>query len=451
MLNPKEGPQLRVGLITGAREVRFTLAGRFTTPSGESVSEVTYTASASGGAVRLEGESVSAMRVIVFTPTDLDSCRFTVHGVKIGIGFHWERAEPQQFQGTLRLLANADGLTLINELPLEAYLVSVICSEMSASCPTEFLRVHAVVSRGWLLAQLKKREGATTQKAPASQDGLAEEELIRWYGRESHSDFDVCADDHCQRYQGISKAFSSAAFDAVHDTRGKVLAYGGDICDARYSKCCGGMTEIYSAVWEDEDVPYLKPIYDGPGSDAPGYRLPLSVDPNAEDWITSSPLAYCEMPTSDLLARVLPGFDQETRDFYRWQVHYSQDELSEILGARLGMEFGRLLSLVPLDRGESGRIVKLRIVGEKRTLVIGKELEIRRALSRSHLYSSAFVVRPTMERSSNYPTRFTLIGAGWGHGVGLCQIGAAVMADREHKYEEILAHYFHGTAITDLY
>lgn len=450
-MNPRQEPLIRVGLITGAREVRFTLTGRFTTASGEALGEGAYTASAEGGVVRLAGDEVLTMPAIVLEPADFDSCRFTVHGVTIGIGFHWERAESQQFQGSLKLEANAAALTLINELPLEAYLVSVISSEMSASCPAEFLRVHAVVSRSWLLAQLEKRGTARTQQAASPQPGLAEEELIRWYDRESHNDFDVCADDHCQRYQGISKAFSGGAFDAVHDTRGKVLTYGGDICDARYSKCCGGMSENYSAVWEDQDVPYLKQIYDGPGSEPPGYRLPLSVDANAEDWIASSPLAYCGMPTSDLLARVLPGFDQETRDFYRWRVDYSQEELSQMLGARLGLELGRVHSLMPLERGESGRIVKLRITAEKRTLIIGKELEIRRALSRSHLYSSAFVVQPTPDSSGSFPPRFTLIGAGWGHGVGLCQIGAAVMADLGHAYEDILAHYFRDTAIKGLY
>lgn len=460
-------PVIRVGLMTAAREIRFTISGAFINADGKAVKEGAYAASSENGAVRLQGETSSTSPAIKLTPTDFDSCRFTVQGVKIGLNFHWEREESQQFQGTLGIEANSDGLTLVNELPLECYLISVISSEMSASCPPEFLRAHSIVSRSWLLAQLHKR-GRTllttlaqlhkrdpsllkTRGGAAEPSAASDDELIRWYDRESHRDFDVCADDHCQRYQGISKAFSQAAFDAVRDTRGKVLVYGDDVCDARYSKSCGGMTEIYSAVWEDEDVPYLKPVYDGPGSEAPGHRLPLSVEVNAEDWISSSPLAYCGMVTSDLVARILPGFDQETRDFYRWEIDYSQEELNEILRARLGIDFGRVRALVPLDRGESGRIIKLKIVGEKRTLVIGKELEIRRALSKSHLYSSAFIVQASREQPSDYPSRFKLIGAGWGHGVGFCQIGAAVMADRGHGHEEILFHYFAGVEISEIY
>jgi len=437
-------PLIQVGLITGARAVTFELAGRFVNSHGLAIEKGTYTASVDRGLVRLRGDSLTPASEIVFAPSDFDSCRFTVHGIKIGIDFHWEREESQQFQGGLKLLADGDRITLINELPLEAYLVSVISSEMSASCPPELLRAHAIVSRSWLIAT---QTPAVTQ----SQTEISDDEIIRWYDRESHRDFDVCADDHCQRYQGISKAFSEAAFDAVHSTRGRVLVYGDEICDARYSKSCGGMTEIYSAVWQDIDVPYLKSIYDGPGSEAPGHRLPLSVEANAEDWIVSSPLAYCGMATPVLLARILTGFDQETRDFYRWRVEYSQEELSEILRSRLGIDFGRVRALAAIERGESGRIIKLRIVGEKRTLVIGKELEIRRALSRSHLYSSAFVVRAALADLSDYPAQFSLIGAGWGHGVGLCQIGAAVMADRSHSHDEILARYFGGATVRSLY
>lgn len=446
-MNIDAEPMIKVGLVTGAREVKFALAGRFVNADGESAREGDYTASAENGAVRLQDESVTTS--FMLSPTDFDSCRFTAYGVKIGIDFHWEREESQQFQGQLKLIADGDGLTLINELPLESYLVSVISSEMSASCPTELLRAHALVSRSWLLAQLSK--GASDSTPASVQSEGSGEELIRWYDRESHRDFDVCGDDHCQRYQGISKAFSQASFDAVRDTRGRVLVYGDEICDARYSKSCGGMTEIYRAAWEDKDVPYLLSVYDVPGSDPSGYRMPLSVEANAEAWMTSSPPAYCGVVTRELLARIVPAFDQETRDFYRWRVDYSQEELSEILHARLGVDFGRVRALEPLERGQSGRIIKLRIIGEKRKLIIGKELEIRRALSRSHLYSSAFVVRSMRGHLSDYPARFTLIGAGWGHGVGLCQIGAAVMADRGHSHEEILAHYFRGATVRDLY
>ena len=446
-MNIDQEPTIRVGLITGAREVKFAFAGRFVAGEGESANEGEHTACAENGGVKLDG--VSKSRELSLSPVDFDSCRFTVHGVKIGIDFHWEREESQQFQGKLKLAADGDSLTLINELPVESYLVSVISSEMSASCPAELLRAHAVASRSWLLAQLEGTASGSTQAS--AQNQASEGELIRTYGRESHRGFDVCADDHCQRYQGISKAFSLAAFDAVRDTRGKVLSYDDEICDTRYSKSCGGMTEVYRTAWEDKDVPYLTSVYDVPGSEPSGYRMPLSTEGNAEAWITSSPPAYCGVVTPELLARIVPAFDQETPDFYRWRVELSQEELSEILRSRLDVDFGRIRGLKPLERGESGRIIRLRIIGEKRTLVIGKELEIRRALSRSHLYSSAFVVRAAQGNLSDYPARFTLIGAGWGHGVGLCQIGAAVMADRGHSYEEILSHYFKVAEIRELY
>ena len=434
-----------------ATAVRFALEGAFVTDDRRPVKAGIYTVSPENGAVRLEGETAISAPTIALTPVDFDSCRFIVHNVKVGIDFHWQREQTEQFQGTLKLIPSGNGVTLINELPLESYLVSVISSEMSASCPPEFLRAHAIVSRSWLLAQLRRADPAASTLTRAAQGDGSDEEIIRWYSRDNHQNFDVCADDHCQRYQGISKALSETAFAAVRDTKGQALMYGDDVCDARYSKCCGGMTESYSAAWGDRDVPYLKPVFDGPGTIAPGYRLPLSIDANAEDWITESPLAYCGMPTPELLANILPGLDQETRDFYRWRVDYSQDELCSILLSKLGVDFGRLRALVPIERGESGRIIRLRIAGEKRTLVIGKELEIRRALSRSHLYSSAFVIQVAGGEPSEYPARFSLIGAGWGHGVGLCQIGAAVMADREYRHQEILSHYFSGTTIKTLY
>ncbi|HLF83338.1 MAG TPA: SpoIID/LytB domain-containing protein [Blastocatellia bacterium] len=446
-MNIDREPTIRVGLLTGVRDVRLALTGRFVTAGGEPANEGDFTASAEHGAVKLDG--VTGSPEITLSPADFDSCRFTVHGVKIGIDFHWEREETQQFQGASRLVADGDSLTLINELPLESYLVSVISSEMSASCPAELLRAHAVVSRSWLLAQLGRATSDSTQESARSKG--SEDELIRWYDRESLLRFDVCADDHCQRYQGIGKAFSQAAFEAVRDTRGKVLVYDDEICDARYSKSCGGMTEVYRAAWEDKDVPYLSSVYDVPGIEPSGYRMPLSVEANAEVWITSSPPAYCGVVTRELLARIVPAFDQETPDFYRWRIDYSQEELSELLRSRLEVDFGRVRALEPVERGQSGRLVRLRIVGEKRTLVIGKELEIRRALSRSHLYSSAFVIRAARGHLSDYPARFTLIGAGWGHGVGMCQIGAAVMADRGHSHQEILSHYFAGAKISELY
>ena len=438
-------PEIRVGLISGANQARFALSGHFDS-DGRTIVEGDHVACAEGGAVKIAG--LAPAPKISLSPSDFKSCRFTVHDVKIGIEFHWERLESQHFQGKLTLVADGDRLTIINELPLESYLISVISSEMSAACPVELLRAHAIVSRSWLLSQLER------DSTPALKRGVdivgSSEEIIRWYDRESHRGFDVCADDHCQRYQGIGKAFSQSAFDAVRDTSGKALVYDDEICDTRYSKSCGGVTEEYRAAWEDKEIPYLASIYDGEDEQPSEYRMPLTLEENAEAWITASPPACCGMVSRELLIRIVPDFDQKTLDSFRWRVEYSQDELCEILRSRYGLDFGAIRGLKALERGLSGRIIKLRIDGEKRSLVIGKELEIRRGLSRSHLYSSAFVVR-AKQSSSVYPTGFSIIGAGWGHGVGLCQIGAAVLADRGTTHQAILSHYFKSGELVDLY
>ena len=470
MIGFEREPTIQVGLITGAQSARITLHGRFSVNDSFTFPAGDYTVTLAGGLIRIAGAVTLAATALKISPANLDACRITVHDVTIGIDFHWQRKEAQQVQGALRLKADARGLMLVNQLPLEAYLVSVISSEMSASCPPELLRAHAIVSRSWLLAQLQQsankpqtpRAGQAAADNPAADDMVeaaagrrppAERaEIIRWYDRESHTSFDVCADDHCQRYQGITKAFSEAAFDAVHDTRGKALVWQDEICDARYSKSCGGMTEVFGAAWEDRDVAYLAAVYDGDDpDDITAYSQPLTVEANAEQWIEASPPAFCNTDASQLLERILPGFDQATLDFYRWRVTYGNDELREIINARLGIDVGRIKAIEPLERGQSGRLVKLRIAGQLRTLTIGKELEIRRTFSRSHLYSSAFVVRAEGDSASDYPPAFTLLGAGWGHGVGLCQIGAAVMAERGYAHGAILAHYFRGAALRALY
>ena len=457
-------PLIRVGLMAKAWQARITLSGRYVTDADEALAAGEYVARFDDAGMVLAGEAsgvqTSGVKSLRLSPTDFEACRVTVHDVTIGVDFHWQRQEAQQFQGALLIKAADDGLTIINELPLEAYLVSVISSEMSASCPPELLRAHAVVSRSWLLAQLAQ-SGETARACGADgqtsasdhhSDGASGEasplEIIRWYGRESHADFDVCADDHCQRYQGISKAFAPEAFNAVRDTRGKAMMWRDEICDTRYSKSCGGVTEVYGAAWEARDVPYLAAVYDG-AADISAYAMPLTAEANAEVWIHATPPAFCNTHSKELLARILPGFDQETSDFYRWRVRYAADELRAIVTSRLGVDVGRIRSLEPLERGQSGRIIRLRITGDRRVLVIGKELEIRRALSRSHLYSSAFVVET--ETGGDYPQSFTLIGAGWGHGVGLCQIGAAVMADSGYAHGEILTHYFPGAQMRSLY
>ena len=403
---------LSVGLAESQSVVDVELiGGSFTDQAGKR-----YTA----GRHRLENE-------VTLMPSEPASSCFALPEVKIGIGFHWERKERQVFRETLRLVKRAGGFSVINDVSLEEYVTSVISSEMSASCPLELLKAHAVISRSWLWFPK-----AHPPKQRAKQSSRDPHEILRWYGREAHADFDVCADDHCQRYQGITKVFAPAAAEAVRATSGQFLRYEGSICDARFAKSCGGITERYATAWEDEAVPYLVSVYDGPGK---------PQTDNLERWIRSSPPAYCNTDDNELLSQILPGFDQETRDFYRWQIQYSVDEVSELIKARLGVDLGRVSDIEPLMRGSSGRIYRLKLSGDRDYVIIGKELEIRRALSRSHLYSSAFVV-------DKQAGRFTLTGAGWGHGVGLCQIGAAVMANQGKSYQEILQHYYHGTTVS---
>jgi SpoIID/LytB domain protein len=453
VVSVNQEPMIRVGLMAGdsaARTLELTLRGRYKTQCGEELEGGDYVVSNDGGSVRLSGDPFITAPRIALTPIAFDASRATVHGVTIGVDFHWQRRESQDVQGSLIFTPQSDRLMVVNELPLEAYIVSVISSEMSASAPGELLRAHAIVSRSWLLAQMTNRYKGTSdqvhKEGPITYAG-SEAQMIRWWDRENHADFDVCADDHCQRYQGISKAFSQEAFEAVRDTRGRVLMWGEEICDARYSKSCGGMTEEFRAAWEDRDVPYLQAVYDGEDQAS----RTLKLESNAAEWIKARPAAFCNTESVELLARILPGFDQETRDFFRWEVEYSNEELSRIILDRTGLDVGRLVSIEAIERGKSARIIRLKITGEKQTLVIGKELQIRRALSRSHLYSSAFVVEAEPDSSSRYPQRFKLIGAGWGHGVGLCQIGAAVMAERGHDHESILAHYFNGASVRVVY
>jgi SpoIID/LytB domain protein len=365
---------------------------------------------------------------------------FTLFNVTIGNQFHWERMEDQTFQGDLILrLRNGGTISAINEIPLEDYLKSVISSEMSAEAPIEFLKAHAILSRSWLLAGLGRKGKAKETFIPLVKIIEKEGEVIRWYDREDHDLFDVCSDDHCQRYQGITKIVSNQAVEAVRETRGMVITYQNEICDARYSKACGGITEEFDTAWDDKRVSYLTSI-----SDAPVSHQPVSTEEKASAWILSEPEAYCNTKDEGLLKKILPSFDRDTKSFFRWRVEYSRQELGEILREKSGFDFGTLQEIVPLSRGPSGRISRLKIVGSKKSMVVGKELEIRRWLSRSHLYSSAFVVRVEADR-------FIFDGAGWGHGVGLCQIGAAVMATKGFSAEKILKHYFRGVEIKKIY
>ncbi len=367
---------------------------------------------------------------------------FSLAQVPIGRRFHWERARTQSYAGSLVLQAGPEGtITAINELGVEAYLASVVSSEMNPEAPGAFLQAHAVASRSWLLAMLDRRRGSQGESPEPPRPG----EWIRWYDVAAHAGFDVCGDDHCQRYQGIPEAGMDRAARAVQETRGLVLFQGGKVCDARYHKACGGRTDVYATAWEDREVPYLASVADGPDP-----TPPILGEKEAAAWFASAPEAYCNLVDPGLLGRILRDYDRETGVFFRWRVRYRRGELEDLLQRKSGIDFGMLEALEPLQRGPSGRIVRLAIRGARRSIVVGKELEIRRWLSPTHLLSSAFVVE--RETGANgRPAFFTLRGGGWGHGVGLCQVGAAVMAHRGAAAREILRHYYPGASAERIY
>ena len=439
-------PLLSVGICEREGETRGALNGRFVLPDKTELSGQFSIRPKQGRLVLMGKDGHERARGSEIRMVPEGQGTFTLRGVTIGINFHWERKEDQTFEGGLRLQPNADGtITAINDVGVEQYLKSVISSEMSAEAPLELLRAHAITSRSWLVAMLERQKRFKNVGGPARHGWESEEEIIRWYDREDHTLYDVCADDHCQRYQGITKIITPTAELAVRSTRGVFLVQGGEICDARYSKSCGGRSEVFESAWEDVSVPYLATV-----SDAAVEHPLISSEEAAMSWVHSSPEAYCNTNDGKILRQVLPSFDQETTDFYRWTVNYAQEELSALLHKRSGIDFGQIERLEPLRRGPSGRIVRLRIVGSRRTVVVGKELEIRRWLSPSHLYSSAFVVR-TEGGTDGVPGRFTFNGAGWGHGVGFCQIGAAVMAAKGFQAETIVKHYFRGAELKKLY
>ena len=441
-------PEISVGIVSGSG-LTFTLNGDFI--SGDTGKPMTgrYTAVSGndGLLLRNEAETVRTGDEVTFTPSSFKDCSFTLHAVTIGVNFHWQRNEDQTFRGNLKFILRGGQVTAINILPVEEYLVSVISSEMSATSSGELLRAHAVISRSWLLAQIDKtlRLSGTGEKYRTS--FVTEGEITRWYDREDHKDFDVCADDHCQRYQGITRASTKAVEDAVRGTGGEVLMYNDFICDARYSKCCGGATELFENTWEPVHHPYLEKVIDA-GNAARTADTDLTNETSAVEWIKESPPAFCNTTDGKILSQVLNNYDQETNDFYRWKVTYRQDELSALVRERTGIDFGTVTEVEPLTRGTSGRITRLRITGDRKSMVIGKELEIRKALSKSHLYSSAFFIEKSEDQGLTY---FVLHGAGWGHGVGLCQIGAAVMGATGYTYRQILFHYFTGSEINKLY
>ncbi len=449
-MNTKQ-PTVAVGLMLTERDVAVTLSGEFILdrlllPAGN------YAIRATPDGVQLLREDttpITEQTAFIFQPTN--DARFTIHDITIGVDFHWQRQEDQQFNGALRIECDPTGkLLVINDIAVEDYLTSVIASEMSATAHPELLKAHAIISRSWLLAQLPAwRADRIAARPPGWQGTVSSKELTNWYDRDNHAAFDICADDHCQRYQGIAKATAANVYEAMKETAGIVLMHGDELCDARFSKSCGGFTEVFASAWQDADVTYLQAFYDGETFPTE-FALPLDDEANATRWIRGNPAAFCGTDDRTILQRILPSFDQETEDFYRWRVTIQQDELQALLQQKLKLELGAISALEPVQRGASGRLTKLRIVGERATVSIGKELEIRRALSASHLYSSAFVVEAN-EVTNSIPSSFTLIGAGWGHGVGLCQIGAALMAERGYSYEQILRHYYRGATLARLY
>lgn len=439
-------PYIKVGVFERTQEAKGTFQGKFAVSNVIGLTGDFHVRSERGTIIftKSDGQQILSEQEIECQP--LDQGTFTLKDVVIGIGFHWERKENQTFEGRLRLVAQENhAVAAINELSVESYLKSVISSEMSATAPIELLKAHAITSRSWLVAMLDRQSKQKASGLAPQHTQQSGAELIRWYDREDHTLFDVCADDHCQRYQGLSKIISQAASDAIQATRGQFLVHDGEICDARYYKACGGLTENYENVWDEQSVPYLKSI-----SDSTTKHRALRNEQDAERWMNSSPDAFCNTTDGSILRQVLPSFDQETTDFFRWKVEYKREDLEALIKQKSGIDFGELKELIPVKRGPSGRIYKLKIVGSKQTMVVGKELEIRKWLSKSHLYSSAFVVR-TEPDSEGRPSKFVLLGSGWGHGVGLCQIGAAVMATKGYKAEQIVKHYFPGAELETLY
>ena len=450
----KHQPRITVGIMDHKTEANGRLDGNFHSDEFGSISGKFSTKAIAGvivlfdhsyheilrsPSIRLIGQEDSTLRLRQGTKARSGQA-FTLFNVTIGNHFHWERKEEQSFQGDLVLRLRNDGtITVINEILIEDYLKSVISSEMNPAAPMEFLKAHAILSRSWLLAGLDRKRKKEETSIPAEKIIENEGEVVRWYDREDHDLFDVCADDHCQRYQGITKIVSKQAEKAVRETHGIVITSQDEICDARYFKACGGITEDFRTAWDDIQVPYLTSI-----SDALVSHRPVRTEEEASAWILSEPEAYCNIKDEDFLKIILPDFDFETKTFFRWRLEYSREELKEILHEKSGFDFGTLQEIVPLHRGPSGRISRLKIIGSKRSMVVGKELEIRRWLSRSHLYSSAFVV--TVEAD-----QFILNGSGWGHGVGLCQIGAAAMAAQGFSAQEILKHYFRIMRLKKIY
>lgn len=437
-----DNPSVNVGILT-EKAVGFVFDDQYVNTTGSEFLTGEQRALFINGKIVFNGKLYEEL---CFEPFCYDRASFRLKTVTIGKNFHWQRQEDQTFRGSLHLLAGKNGIITVNRVYVEDYLTSVISSEMNARASKALLKAHAVISRSWLLAQLEKKPERKPEKTDRRAANGSDEERICWYDREDHALFDVCADDHCQRYQGITRATTPEVREAVEETRGEILTYRHQICDARFSKCCGGMTEEFQYCWEPVHHLYLSRVRD----DETGSLPDLTREEEADRWIRSEPDSFCRTNDEKILQQVLNGYDRETPDFYRWKITYTQAELSGLIARKTGIPFGDILDLVPLERGTSGRISRLKIIGKEKTLIIGKELEIRRVLSETHLYSSAFVVDKEAV-AEGIPGRFRLTGAGWGHGVGLCQIGAAVMGAAGYGYERILSHYYPGASIEKRY
>lgn len=439
---------ISVGILF-APTIHFRLHGSFKEKNSPEIfsGEYAVTYTSDGIFLVTPQQTIPVSLPLEFIPETEKTARIELTDVTIGINFHWQRQENQFFKGNLKIIPEKNHLTAINILDLEDYLLSVISSEMKSTSSLEFLKAHAVISRSWLMAQCEKSDKLKETGTAYQSFTQNEQEYIRWYDREDHRNFDVCADDHCQRYQGIHKADTPVVAQAIESTRGEVLCYNHRVCDARFSKCCGGISEKFENVWEPSPHPYLKTIYDTDHHNHPD--TPYLTEKNIESWINSSPDVFCNTHDSKILSEVLNDYDQETHDFFRWEVYYNQQEISSLIQQKLGLNLGNITDLIPLERGKSGRIIRLKVVGTQRTLIIGKELIIRKAFSDTHLYSSAFIIKKEFE--DGQLKGFRLKGAGWGHGVGLCQIGAAVMGAKGYTYRDILNHYFPGTNLEKKY
>ncbi len=443
-------PIISVGILN-SDAIEFDLDGDFRAKGINQILEGKFKVTLKENKLELakNGKILNSADEFYFEPVSFKNDSFLLRDVVIGVKFHWERKENQRFLGSLKFIKENGKITAVNLVPIESYLTSVISSEMSATSSAELLKAHSIISRSWLLAQIEKSKTLHEENEHYTSFFSNEDEIVKWYDREDHKYYDVCADDHCQRYQGITKAHTETVKTAIEATRGIALTYNDKVCDARFSKSCGGISESFENVWEPVKHPYLSAVTDYKYEQV-DYNTDFSEENNADKWIRSNPPAFCNTTDKKILSQVLLDYDQTTTDFYRWKVTYSQEEISKLIKEKSGIDFGQIADLIPGERGYSARLISLKIVGTNKILTLGKELEIRKTLSKSHLYSSAFIVEKGPSKDG-IPESFTLIGAGWGHGVGLCQIGAAVMGEKGYKFDEILLHYFKHTVLKKLY